>query len=55
MLWEDDLSLFLGDSYEHASGQVVGPSEEAAGALLYGSDGRIREKILFDTCDFEIM
>ncbi|CAO0823245.1 hypothetical protein DFAR_350005 [Desulfarculales bacterium] len=50
----DDLSLLLGCSYDRASGQVVGPSEEATGALLYGDDGRIREEVLFNACDFEV-
>ncbi|CAO0824865.1 hypothetical protein DFAR_960001 [Desulfarculales bacterium] len=40
----DDWSLLLGCSYDHASGQVVGLSEEAAGALLYGGDGLIRKR-----------
>ncbi|CAO0819944.1 hypothetical protein DFAR_1250001 [Desulfarculales bacterium] len=34
---------------------MVGPSEEAAGALLYGGDGRIRKEFLFDACDFEVV
>ena len=54
MLRGDDLSLLLGGSYDRASGQVIGPSEEATGALLYGSDGRIKEEVLFDAYDFEV-
>ncbi|CAO0821152.1 hypothetical protein DFAR_2180001 [Desulfarculales bacterium] len=50
----DDLSLLLGSSCDRVSGQVVGPSEKAAGALLYGGDGLIREEVLFDVCDFEV-
>ncbi|CAO0821566.1 hypothetical protein DFAR_970019 [Desulfarculales bacterium] len=55
MLRRDDLSLLLDGSYERVSGWVVGPSEEAAGALLYGGDGRIRGEALFDACDFEVV
>ncbi|CAO0820255.1 hypothetical protein DFAR_1460011 [Desulfarculales bacterium] len=49
------MSLLLSGSYERASGQVVGPSEEAAGALMYGVNSWIRKKFLFDACDFEIV
>ncbi|CAO0821559.1 hypothetical protein DFAR_2480009 [Desulfarculales bacterium] len=55
VLWGDDLSLFLSGSYDRASGQVVGPSKEAAGALLYGGDGRIREEILLGVWGFEVV
>ncbi|CAO0823026.1 hypothetical protein DFAR_3460005 [Desulfarculales bacterium] len=49
------MSLLLGGSYDRASVQVVGPSEDAAGALLYGGDGLIREKVLLDVYAFEVM
>ncbi|CAO0820211.1 hypothetical protein DFAR_1440003 [Desulfarculales bacterium] len=55
MLRGDDLNLFIGSSYEHASGQVVGPSEEAAGVLLYGGNSQAKEKVPFDTYDFEVV
>ncbi|CAO0822192.1 hypothetical protein DFAR_2870029 [Desulfarculales bacterium] len=34
---------------------MIGPSEEAAGAMLYGGDDRIREEVPFDACDFEVV
>ncbi|CAO0823071.1 hypothetical protein DFAR_3460050 [Desulfarculales bacterium] len=55
MLREGNLSLLLGGSYDRASGQVVSLSGEAAGALLYGGAGRIREEVLFCACDFGVV
>lgn len=46
--------VFCGDD-EGASGQMVGFSEEASGALLDGGNGCFIEDVVFHACDGEVM
>ncbi len=51
----NDLAFFICRSHEGAFGQKVGPSEEAAGALVDGQDGFIGKQLVFAAGDLQVM
>ena len=55
MFGGDELAFFSSGGDEGTSGQVIGPTEETAGALVDGGDGLFGKEGLFDSGDFEVM
>ena len=55
MFGRDGLAFFVCRGHEGPFGQEVGPSEEAARALVDGPDGFITEQLLFAAGDFQVV
>lgn len=47
----DGSTLFDGGGEESSPGEVVGPPEEAPGALVDGQDGFFGKELFFDSCN----
>ena len=55
MFRSDGSALFDGGSEQGSPGEVVGPTEEAPGALLDGQDGLIGKELFFDSCNAQMV
>ena len=55
MFSRDELTFFRRGGDECPSGQMIGPTEKAAGTLMDGGDGLFGKKRLFDSGDFQVM
>lgn len=55
MLRRDHLSIIAGGRDQGASSQMIGLSEDASGALMYGGDGGVLENVSFDAGELEVM
>jgi len=55
MFGGDELAFFRSGGDKGPSGQVIGPAEEPAGALVDGGDGLFGKKRLFDSGDLQVM